>query len=161
MGRLRYPCGPATTISAMTLAALSGCGGGASLISADGSDGSSDVLDEADASPPDDSDGETFALPPVCGDGNVDPGEECDDGNRMNDDGCDWRCRVGDGTFEYPPPESGASEVTPVAPPLAVVPDAEFTETDGRARLAWGSGAFGCFCKSGANARDQQYLSQS
>jgi cysteine-rich repeat protein len=111
------------------------------------------VLDEADASPPDDSDGETFALPPVCGDGNVDPGEECDDGNRMNDDGCDWRCRVGDGTFEYPPPESGASEVTPVAPPLAVVPDAEFTETDGRARLAWGSGAFGL-----AYPVDQPYL---
>jgi cysteine-rich repeat protein len=29
---------------------------------------------------------------PGCGDGKLDPGEECDDGNRSNGDGCDRRC---------------------------------------------------------------------
>ena len=29
----------------------------------------------------------------VCGDGDVDPGEECDDGNANNADGCDTTCR--------------------------------------------------------------------
>jgi cysteine-rich repeat protein len=31
---------------------------------------------------------------PPCGDGSLDPGEECDDGNVMEDDGCDARCVV-------------------------------------------------------------------
>ena len=37
---------------------------------------------------------------PRCGDGVVDPGEACDDGNRIDDDGCDNACRLpvcGDG----------------------------------------------------------------
>jgi cysteine-rich repeat protein len=29
-----------------------------------------------------------------CGDGILDPGEECDDGNNMNGDGCDEHCRL-------------------------------------------------------------------
>ena len=48
---------------------------------------------------------EYVTLPPPggeCGDGVLDPGEECDDRNRLNGDGCDWLCRVGDGD---PPPE--------------------------------------------------------
>ena len=32
-------------------------------------------------------------LSPLCGNGAVDPGEECDDGNRVNGDGCDVSCR--------------------------------------------------------------------
>lgn len=39
---------------------------------------------------------------PQCGNGVLDPGEECDDRNRLNGDGCDWLCRIGDGE---PPPE--------------------------------------------------------
>ena len=31
--------------------------------------------------------------PPVCGDGNVDANEECDDGNREDGDGCNIRCK--------------------------------------------------------------------
>lgn len=31
---------------------------------------------------------------PGCGDESTDPGEECDDGNRINGDGCDNTCRV-------------------------------------------------------------------
>jgi cysteine-rich repeat protein len=33
-------------------------------------------------------------LPPVCGDGNTDVGEQCDDGNTNNGDGCDSNCVV-------------------------------------------------------------------
>ena len=31
---------------------------------------------------------------PLCGDGEPDSGEECDDGNRTNGDGCSAECRV-------------------------------------------------------------------
>ncbi|MFH0712098.1 MAG: hypothetical protein V1889_03235 [archaeon] len=31
---------------------------------------------------------------PYCGDGNLDSGEECDDGNNYNDDGCDENCEI-------------------------------------------------------------------
>lgn len=41
---------------------------------------------------------------PYCGDGNVDPGEECDDGNRTGGDGCSASCTVesycGDGNVD-------------------------------------------------------------
>ncbi len=40
-----------------------------------------------------------------CGDGIVDPGEECDDGNRIDHDGCSNRCRervCGNGVVEAP-----------------------------------------------------------
>ena len=40
--------------------------------------------------------------PPVCGDGNVDEGEQCDDGNTTNGDGCSSNC-----TVEPPPPPPG------------------------------------------------------
>jgi cysteine-rich repeat protein len=32
-----------------------------------------------------------------CGDGRVEPGEECDDGNLANGDGCTWGCLVESG----------------------------------------------------------------
>lgn len=31
---------------------------------------------------------------PVCGDGSVDPGEQCDDGNTASSDGCSSTCRI-------------------------------------------------------------------
>lgn len=37
-----------------------------------------------------------FVPPPgvgSCGDGQLDPGEQCDDGNRVNGDGCDYNCK--------------------------------------------------------------------
>jgi cysteine-rich repeat protein len=36
---------------------------------------------------------------PYCGDGNQDAGEECDDGNNVDGDGCSAACCI-----EYPPP---------------------------------------------------------
>ena len=39
----------------------------------------------------------------VCGDGALDPGEECDDGNTTSGDGCDASCQLeaGDGVPPY------------------------------------------------------------
>jgi MYXO-CTERM domain-containing protein len=37
------------------------------------------------------------APPPVCGDGNIDAGETCDDNNTANSDGCDSSCHVESG----------------------------------------------------------------
>jgi cysteine-rich repeat protein len=45
--------------------------------------------------------------PRNCGDGTLDPDEECDDGNRFDGDGCDWMCRLGDG--EPPGPADPSS----------------------------------------------------
>jgi len=42
---------------------------------------------------------------PICGDGHVDAGEECDDGNSMNDDGCSSTCTEEHEPPPPPPPE--------------------------------------------------------
>lgn len=47
-----------------------------------------------------------------CGNGIVDEGEECDDWNRLNGDGCDWKCRLGDGE-PLPPPDPDATDYVP------------------------------------------------
>ncbi|HSA58115.1 MAG TPA: DUF4215 domain-containing protein [bacterium] len=42
-------------------------------------------------------------IPPTCGDGNQDPGEECDDGDNLSNDGCSATCqleRCGDGVIQ-------------------------------------------------------------
>ena len=46
----------------------------------------------------------------VCGDGIVEPGEECDDGNRVSGDGCSADCRVEVEKLPKDPPEAGACE---------------------------------------------------
>jgi cysteine-rich repeat protein len=40
-----------------------------------------------------DSSGKTQACTQSCGDGNIDPGEECDDGNQADGDGCSNKCK--------------------------------------------------------------------
>jgi len=70
---------------------------------------------------------EASPLPPACGDGSVDPGEECDDGNRLNGDGCDWLCRINSDPFEYPPPDPDARPVEPTGPPLEVTDETEMS----------------------------------
>jgi len=40
-----------------------------------------------------DSSGKTQACTTSCGDGNLDPGEECDDGNQLDGDGCSSKCK--------------------------------------------------------------------
>jgi TonB family protein len=50
--------------------------------------------------------GEAVAAPPVCGDRSLDAGEQCDDGNALDGDGCSFACRT------EPPPRQ--RDVTPV-----------------------------------------------
>ncbi|MBI5487607.1 MAG: hypothetical protein HY905_09765 [Deltaproteobacteria bacterium] len=80
----------------------------------DGEDAAGDAAD-----PP-----EAAVLPAVCGDGVVDPGEECDDGDRR-DDACRWDCRLGGDEFEYPPPDPAAPRIAPSGPPVAITDDSE------------------------------------
>lgn len=47
--------------------------------------------------------------PPCCGDGTVDSGEECDDGNTSNGDGCSSTCQT---ELPPPPPESCCGDGT-------------------------------------------------
>jgi cysteine-rich repeat protein len=54
------------------------------------------------AAPPEEED---IEIPAACGDGNLDPGEECDDGNNISGDGCSYYCTeelhyCGDGTVD-------------------------------------------------------------
>ena len=58
-------------------------------------------------------------LPGVCGDGNLDVGEECDDGNLVNGDGCDDACQL-EGV-----PDVGEIVVTEIhANPVGIAPGA-------------------------------------
>ena len=41
-----------------------------------------------------DSSGKTQACTTACGDGNIDPDEDCDDGNQVDGDGCSSKCKV-------------------------------------------------------------------
>ena len=45
----------------------------------------------------DSSSGKTRACDAICGDGNVDPNEDCDDGNLADGDGCSSKCKKEDG----------------------------------------------------------------
>ena len=44
-----------------------------------------------------DASGKTQACTTSCGDGNLDPGEDCDDGNGLDGDGCSSKCKKEDG----------------------------------------------------------------
>lgn len=93
---------------------------------ADG-DADSDADDAGDAWRWPDSDIEDPHQVPTCGDGVIDEGEQCDDHNRLNGDGCDWLCRLGDG--EPPPtePDPAVTEVEVDGEPISVgdTPDPE------------------------------------
>jgi cysteine-rich repeat protein len=99
---------------------LVGCPGGAASPDDEGSPDAEAPDDAVEAELPD-----IVELPPVCGDGRVDSGEECDDGNRMNGDGCDWECRSGDGSFRYPPPDPTIPPIEPTTPPTPATGDEE------------------------------------
>lgn len=72
-----------------------------------GSDSDVDINDDGDIGDP--------SSVPRCGDGVLDPEEECDDHNRLNGDGCDWLCRIGDGE-PVPEPDPDASVYVPSMP---------------------------------------------
>jgi cysteine-rich repeat protein len=95
----------------LAVALVFGCGG--TRFTGDGDEPDDAVVDGSGDTPVEGSGdgtdgaaegGATDARPEVpevvvtCGDGVLDPGEECDDGNRMNGDECDWACHAGPGT---------------------------------------------------------------
>jgi cysteine-rich repeat protein len=69
----------------------------------------------------------------TCGNGVLDPGEECDDGNRMDGDGCDWSCRLGPGTL----PRFGSDD--PSVPGLEGSGGLEPIDLTGSAAATWGN----------------------
>ena len=56
----------------------------------------------------------------ACGDGILDDGEACDDGNTWRGDGCSDTCFVEEGDFEVEPNDA-SEDATAVAPPLTIL----------------------------------------
>jgi cysteine-rich repeat protein len=154
----------ATRVGVLAVAVVVGCGG--SQLAGDGdepdarADGSGDASTEGSGDGlADGGDGagdvrpEVPDVPATCGNGVLDPGEECDDGNRLNGDDCDWACHAGSGTVppfgsEDPDVDDFASgdalqpvdlsdiAVESVAPPLV-------------ATLAWGETVYATLIGAG------------
>jgi MYXO-CTERM domain-containing protein len=93
-------------------------------------------------------------VPPACGDGTRDRGEECDDGNTRSGDGCDDGCFFELGPCDPTPTTRDASaradaactDVGPAVPPDAAIdagPDVPVLEGGG------------CACRA-SGARDQR-----
>ncbi len=61
---------------------------------------------------------EVYSCPGVCGNGLLDPGENCDDGNSVSGDGCSDTCQVEPGWTCTPP--------IPPVPPVNVMADGSF-----------------------------------
>jgi fibro-slime domain-containing protein len=59
-----------------------------------------------------DSSGNTQACSTSCGDGNIDPGEACDDGNQVSGDGCSSTCTVESGFTCTPTQQTDSSPCT-------------------------------------------------
>jgi cysteine-rich repeat protein len=109
---------PISNILLIVALALTGC------YMSSGSQWDSNVELEADTEDASDSQEETDALEGIeyeslpacdpavvtnrlwegCGDGILEPGEECNDGNVLDGDGCTWECLEGDGSGGIPGP---------------------------------------------------------
>jgi fibro-slime domain-containing protein len=64
-----------------------------------------------------DADGKTRACDTACGDGNIDEGEDCDDGNQLDNDGCSKACKV-EGGFTCKPLDKTDTVPCPSNPQL-------------------------------------------
>ena len=117
---LPLTCALASACSCMETSTVGGQDAGADQENTDRIDPSDDAGFE-DGLP------EALPMPPVCGDGILDLGEECDDGNRQNGDGCDWQCRTGWDPYEYPPPDPEMHPVEPTGPPQVVTDETEMS----------------------------------
>jgi cysteine-rich repeat protein len=80
-------------VRAWLCAALIACGGGGSS-SGDGNQNGGDGPDHGDDGNPTPADAMVDAAPMLCGDGLRVAGEECDDHNTNNGDGCDSTCHI-------------------------------------------------------------------
>ena len=70
--------------------------------------------------------GSTSAPAPVCGDGVVDPGEQCDDGNTEDRDGCSNACKTG----YVPDPVTMGQDLPAVVPVLRIDVGGQTIEKD-------------------------------
>jgi cysteine-rich repeat protein len=59
----------------------------------------------------------------LCGNGNIDPGEQCDDGNLFSFDGCDNGCQL-EAAPAAVPPDAGTPSHPDSSPPTQPPPDA-------------------------------------
>jgi len=77
---------------------------------------------------------DAFAGPGFCGDGILDPGEECDDGNNVDGDSCSAVCVVefcGDGTVNDAPNEQCDDGNTEPFDGCSAICEIEFEEVAG------------------------------
>ena len=94
-------CGPSSS------AATSGTGTSGDFATSSGEGGGTTNVrgDSSGRVEPASSDGDGTGGAPACGNGLLDPGEDCDDGNRFDHDDCPWDCieddghRIATGTF--------------------------------------------------------------
>jgi cysteine-rich repeat protein len=71
----------------------------------------------------------------------LDEGEQCDDRNRLNGDGCDWLCRLGDGD-PPPDPDPTVSSYVPDGDPMPVFVGRIFSNPYERLPLVWTGSEF-------------------
>ncbi len=138
------------------LLSCSGSGGaGDDEASEDGGgegDGASSGEDSTTDGPGDRAAPEAPAVSALCGNGIPDPGEECDDGNRLNGDACDWTCRLGAGEPEdmvRDPAIDGADDIEPGTPPTPLE-GPTYSLGDGRGRIVWAETSYAAFWMGGA-----------
>jgi cysteine-rich repeat protein len=119
---------------------------GEDSVGVDDGEPDADVADTAH-----DGDGTIVLPPPPCGNGVVEPDEECDDLNRIDDDGCTWECLFGPGDPVGPPDPAVRPYKTEglplVLPPVAQPPEAgagtseepfmPVAISEGRAAITW------------------------
>lgn len=106
-------------------------------------DGTDDGIPDGNSEADDDFEAALPLPPATCGDGRLDPDEECDDGNRIDGDACDWSCHRGPGTEPFGPADPAAAGLEDVVGPLPI----SDPPADGRplaaTALAWSCGRYG------------------
>lgn len=97
---------------------------------------------------PSDDDDDTPA-PGGCGDGKIDPNEECDDTNKTDNDGCSPSCTISGST-----PETGACPATPVD----LWTSSSFDVDTSAAKKSFQSAGTTGECPKGSASPDRAYL---
>ncbi len=142
-------------VLAALLGVLAGCGGGAAVTEDDGGAGDDAWLGDVPGGDDGDARRETRDAgdvespwdvplapgPTGCGNGVLEDGEECDDRNRRNGDGCDWLCRLGDGD-PPPAPDPGVEPYAPSGEPIVMPGIEPFGTTVHSLPLVWTGSEF-------------------
>ena len=88
----------------------------------------------------------------VCGDGIKDSGEQCDDGNNYDGDGCSSNCKIEGNTGPDPDPQPGTCNVATCNPWSASSCDTTTTCTALGGATSGGVGNHLCACRHGYRA---------